>query len=424
VTEDPRQTRRNGSHPRTAQSRSARSGGGSSCHVLPGLPCAPADVEHEHRPPCTLSAGTCRTPPSARHRLSWARRITTYRTAVRGLLSGSRCVTRASARLAAGRKARICLAGGSCDVGGDDVGGVPVQGCPGPLSLANLMVVRESAWEAASCTSRKGTPASRAAVMNACRSVCGPTFLAIPARRATRRTIRPAACRSSRRPSGARKTGPWHRSPMARSIARADRGASGIVTTLPPLRVMTRVRCPRSRPRASISAPVASETRSPLRASREISACSPGGPSPAAPQQSAEFVAVQAGGVRLIVQPGTAYMGGRGVLQQLLLDGVPIEPGDRAQPAGDRGPGPAAGFQVPGEALDVRAAGLEQGQAMLAAPAGELAQVQLIRLAGQAGVAGQEPGQGEPLGGREHRQHGDEGDGRGGCGHRAPPGSG
>src|SRR5215475_2888 len=33
------------------------------------------------------------------------------------------------------------------------------------------MVVRGSAWEAASCTSRSETPASSAAVMNACRSV-------------------------------------------------------------------------------------------------------------------------------------------------------------------------------------------------------------------------------------------------------------
>src|SRR6266545_2583212 len=39
---------------------------------------------------------------------------------------------------------------------------------------------------------------------------------------------------------------------------------------------------PRSTPRASMSAPVASETRSPFRASREIRACSAGGPSPAA----------------------------------------------------------------------------------------------------------------------------------------------
>jgi len=41
-------------------------------------------------------------------------------------------------------------------------------------------------------------------------------------------------------------------------------------------------RCPRSMPRASMLAPVASETRSPLSASSEISACSPGEPSPAA----------------------------------------------------------------------------------------------------------------------------------------------
>jgi hypothetical protein len=46
--------------------------------------------------------------------------------------------------------------------------------------------------------------------------------------------------------------------------------------------VMVRVRCPRSRPRCSMSAPVASEIRSPFKASSEISACSVGGPSPAA----------------------------------------------------------------------------------------------------------------------------------------------
>src|SRR5258708_6208351 len=41
--------------------------------------------------------------------------------------------------------------------------------------------------------------------MNACRSVWGPTGLAIPARRATGQTIRPAPCRSSRRLPAARK---------------------------------------------------------------------------------------------------------------------------------------------------------------------------------------------------------------------------
>jgi hypothetical protein len=99
---------------------------------------------------------------------------------------------------------------------------------------------------------------------------------------ATLRTIRPAPCRSSRRPSPVRKMGPSQRSPVARSIARAVRGASGMVTTLPPLRVIIRVRYPRSGPRCSMSAPVASETHSPFRASSEISGCSGGGPSPAA----------------------------------------------------------------------------------------------------------------------------------------------
>jgi hypothetical protein len=67
--------------------------------------------------------------------------------------------------------------------------------------------------------------------MKACRNVCGPAGLLIPARRAARRMIRAAPWRSSRRPSGVRKIGPSLRSPVARSIARAVRGASGMVTT-------------------------------------------------------------------------------------------------------------------------------------------------------------------------------------------------
>jgi len=68
--------------------------------------------------------------------------------------------------------------------------------------------------------------------MKACRKVCGPMDLLNPARRAVRRTIRPARWRSSRRPSAPRNTGPSQRSPMARSIARAVRDASGMVATL------------------------------------------------------------------------------------------------------------------------------------------------------------------------------------------------
>jgi hypothetical protein len=48
----------------------------------------------------------------------------------------------------------------------------------------------------------------------------------IPARRATRRMIRPAPCRSSRCQPVARNTRPSHRSPTVRSMARAVRGAA------------------------------------------------------------------------------------------------------------------------------------------------------------------------------------------------------
>jgi hypothetical protein len=91
-------------------------------------------------------------------------------------------------------------------------------------------------------------------------------------------TIRPAQCRPIHAPSGRRKIGPSRRFADARSIARAVRGASGMVTILPPLRRTVRVRCPRSMPNLSMSAPSASETRSPLIANSEINACSAGVP--------------------------------------------------------------------------------------------------------------------------------------------------
>ena len=85
--------------------------------------------------------------------------------------------------------------------------------------------------------SRSGRPASRAAVMNACRRVCGPIALSTPARRATRRTMRLAQCRSMRCPSGRITKGPASRPPMARSTARvgARRERDGYdLAALPP----------------------------------------------------------------------------------------------------------------------------------------------------------------------------------------------
>jgi hypothetical protein len=87
-------------------------------------------------------------------------------------------------------------------------------------------------------------------------------------------------------------------------------------------------------------------------------------------------------------------MSGRGVIEEFLLDGVAVEPGHGAQAAGDGGPGAAAGFQVTGEALDVGAAGQEQADVMLLAPAGELAQVQRVRFRalGRRSRPGTQPG--------------------------------
>jgi hypothetical protein len=52
----PRQTRSNGSDPRTAQSRSARSGGGPLVTSCPDYPCAPADIGREPQPPYAPNA--------------------------------------------------------------------------------------------------------------------------------------------------------------------------------------------------------------------------------------------------------------------------------------------------------------------------------------------------------------------------------
>jgi len=48
--------------------------------------------------------------------------------------------------------------------------------------------------------------------------------------------------------------------------------------------------------------------------------------------------------MRLIIQARAADMSRRRVIEELLLDGVPVEPGDGTQPPGDGGPGTAAGL--------------------------------------------------------------------------------
>ena len=71
------------------------------------------------------------------------------------------------------------------------------------------------------------------------------------------------------------------------------------------------------------------------------------------------------------------------MIEEFFFDRVAVEARDRARPPGDGVPGAAAGFKVAGEAFNVGAAGLEQPQLMLLAPASVLAQVQVVALAGQ-----------------------------------------
>jgi len=121
---------------------------------------------------------------------------------------------------------------------------------------------------------------------------------------------------------------------------------------------------------------------------------------PSGDQERAELVAVQRDGVGLIVHPRTSDVSAWRMLEELFFDRVLVEPGDGAQPLGDGRAGPAPDFKFPGEAFDVGAADGEQGQGAAAAPGSELAQVECVRLAGQAPVPGQEPGEGRAVRGR------------------------
>src|SRR6266700_1956483 len=143
---------------------------------------------------------------------------------------------------------------------------------------------------------------------------------------------------------------------------------------------------------------------------------------PGGHQQRAQLVAVQGGGMGLVIQPRPSHVSGRGMVQELFLDRVPVEPGNGTQPAGDGRAGAAPGLEFSGEAFDVGAADREQRQGAGAAPGGELAQVHRVGLSCQSAVSGQEPGEGEPFWVGEGGLDRGEGSGWGGSGHRAPPG--
>jgi hypothetical protein len=119
-------------------------------------------------------------------------------------------------------------------------------------------------------------------------------------------------------------------------------------------------------------------------------------------EDRSDFVAVQARGVGLVIEPRPAYVHRRRAVEQSFLDGVAVQGGDRAQPTRDRRPRPTCILKVTGEALDVVAGNIEQRQMALLAPRRELAQVQGVGVARQPRVAAQEADQRLLLQGAEH----------------------
>jgi hypothetical protein len=86
-----------------------------------------------------------------------------------------------------------------------------------------------------------------------------------------------------------------------------------------------------------------------------------------------EFVAIQVGDVRLVVDARSTDVHRRGMGDDAFFSGVAVEADDRAQPAGHGGPGLAAVFEIAGEAFDVNPADVEQTVIVLPAPDSELA---------------------------------------------------
>jgi hypothetical protein len=106
------------------------------------------------------------------------------------------------------------------------------------------------------------------------------------------------------------------------------------------------------------------------------------GAEPGGDEEPAVLVAVQADGVRFVVDPRAADMDRRGVCDQAFLLGVAVETGDRAQPAADRRGGPALRLELTAEGLDVAAADLEQAEMASVAERHELAEVQRVGVTG------------------------------------------
>lgn len=77
-----------------------------------------------------------------------------------------------------------------------------------------------------------------------------------------------------------------------------------------------------------------------------------------------------------------------------LFFGVAVEPGNRAQPAGNRGRCLTPGFQLSCVRLDVGPSDIEKTQLVVVAEHDELPKIQGVGVTGEAPVASEEPGNG------------------------------
>ena len=217
------------------------------------------------------------------------------------------------------------------------------------------MVVRGSAWLAASCTSLSGTPASEygrdegvAQGVGADRlgDACSPgdasddpagtkTVEALPASGGEDRSADPFADGEVDRPGGARGHG------YGDGLATlADDGE--------------RPMAPFDAESFDVGADRFGDPEA-VEGQQRDQGMLGGGAESGGDQLDADLVAVQADGVRLVVEAGSTDVDCRGVGEKTLLFGVSVEAADRAEPAGNRRPRPPPDLEFPAVGLDIGA---------------------------------------------------------------------
>lgn len=226
--------------------------------------------------------------------------------------------------------------------------------------------------------------------MKLCRSECGPIRLVMPAflgqaadhpgGRVTSETL--AVVAEEDRPLEPLS----HRQIERSGRPRCQRDGDGLAA----LAVHHQGAVPALQAELSMSAPSASEIPSPFNASSEHRAWSCGEARPACTSKAPSSLRSRptAG---LVVDLRATDVYGRGVLDDSLFGGVPVEAGECGETAADGGRRTAEFLELSCVQLDVSSGDVEETNAVLVAPLHELPDIQRVRLPSSAGVAGQEP---------------------------------